>query len=161
MKRLLILFILFFVSIACVSASDDLNETDSLSISDSEEIISSSDFNQLQNLINSAGEGDTISLTSDYVGGGEVNINKQITINGNGHSIDASHASRIFMINADNVVLKNLRLLNGNTDMWGGAIYCEHPLTIDNCEFISNHAKYKGGALYSFTELTVTNTIFS
>lgn len=149
------------MSIACVSASDDLNETDSLSISDSEEIISSSDFNQLQNLINSAGEGDTISLTSDYVGGGEVNINKQITINGNGHSIDASHASRIFMINADNVVLKNLRLLNGNTDMWGGAIYCEHPLTIDNCEFISNHAKYKGGALYSFTELTVTNTIFS
>ena len=160
-KRLLILFILFFVSIACVSASDDLNATDSLSISDGDDIVSSSDFNQLQNLINSAGEGDTISLASDYVGGGEVNINKQITINGNGHSIDTSHASRIFMINADNVVLKNLRLLNGNTDMWGGAIYCEHPLTIDNCEFISNHAKYKGGALYSFTELTVTNTIFS
>lgn len=160
-KGVFILIILFFVSIACVSASDDLNATDSLSISDGDDIVSSSDFNQLQNLINSAGEGDTISLTSDYVGGGEVNINKQITINGNGHSIDASHASRIFMINADNVVLKNLRLLNGNTDMWGGAIYCEHPLTIDNCEFISNHAKYKGGALYSFTELTVTNTIFS
>ena len=160
-KGVFILIILFFVSIACVSASDDLNATDSLSISDGDDIVSSSDFNQLQNLINSAGEGDTISLTSDYVGGGEVNINKQITINGNGHSIDASHASRIFMINADNVVLKNLRLLNGNTDMWGGAVYCEHPLTIDNCEFISNHAKYKGGALYSFTELTVTNTIFS
>ncbi len=160
-KRLLILFILFFVSIACVSASDNLNVTDSLSISDSGEIINSGDFSQLQNLINSASEGDTISLATDYVGGGEINVNKQLTIDGNGHSIDASHASRIFIINVDNVVLKNLRLLNGNTDMWGGAIYCEHPLTIDNCEFISNHAKYKGGALYSFTELTVINTIFS
>jgi len=59
-KGVFILIILFFVSIACVSASDDLNATDSLSISDGDDIVSSSDFNQLQNLINSAGEGDTI-----------------------------------------------------------------------------------------------------
>ena len=143
-KGVFILIILFFVSIACVSASDDLNATDSLSISDSEEIISSGDFSQLQNLINVAGEGDTISLASDYVGGGEINVNKQLTIDGNGHSIDASHASRIFIINADNVVLKNLRLLNANTDMFGGAVYSDHPLTIHNCEFINNHAN-RGG----------------
>ena len=41
-------------------------------------------------------------------------INKSILINGNGHSIDARNMTRIFNINTDNVVLKNITFLNAN-----------------------------------------------
>ena len=109
-KRIFVLFLLFFISIACVSANEDINASETLSLYD-EEILTSQDFNQLQNLINGANDGDTISLTTDYVGSGEININKRLTIDGNDHSIDASYSSRIFKINADNVFLRVLSII--------------------------------------------------
>ena len=158
-KRIFVLFLLFFISIACVSANEDINASETLNLYDGE-ILTSQDFNQLQNLINGANDGDTISLSTDYVGNGEININKHLTIDGNDHSIDASYSSRIFKINADNVFLKNIKFLNGNSADFGGAIYSNHPLKIDNCEFVNNHASYGGGAIYSFTSIDITNSIF-
>lgn len=158
-KRIFVLFLLFFISIACVSANEDINASETLNLYDGE-ILTSQDFNQLQNLINGANDGDTISLSTDYVGSGEININKHLTIDGNDHSIDASYSSRIFKINADNVFLKNIKFLNGNSADFGGAIYSNHPLKIDNCEFVNNHASYGGGAIYSFTSIDITNSIF-
>lgn len=156
MKRIFVLLLLFFVSIACVSANEDINAAES-----GGEILASQDFNQLRNLINGANDGDSIFLTTDYVGSGEISINKQISIYGNGHSIDASQASRIFKIDADNVVLNNIKFLNGNAANFGGAIYSDHPLKIDSCEFTNNHASYGGGAIYSFTSIDITNSIFT
>ena len=48
-KRIFVLFLLFFISIACVSANEDINASETLNLYDGE-ILTSQDFNQLQNL---------------------------------------------------------------------------------------------------------------
>ena len=159
-NKILIVILLLFLSLSCVSASSDINSTGNVSLSNYDNLISD-DFNQLRSLIDGAKEGDTISLSTDYVGNGEININKALTINGNGHSIDASHSSRIFKINANNVVLNNIKFLNANSGDWGGAIYTNYQIKVDNCEFINNHAYYRGAAIYSTAPLDVSNSIFS
>lgn len=113
----LCLMLLFLMSIVCVSASEDVNQTisddtknvvsngDILSISQSDyEIMGSADngtFTDLQKKIDDAGENSTIELENNYAydSGFSVNgihINKTLTIEGNGHVIDALGQSRIF-----------------------------------------------------------------
>ena len=60
-------------------------------------------FTQLQNIINSASSGDTISLTGDYTynsgfTANGISINKNLNFVGNGHTIDASRSSVIFSL---------------------------------------------------------------
>ncbi|WP_458404599.1 Ig-like domain repeat protein [Methanobrevibacter sp.] len=86
---------------------------------------------------------------------GQMHINETITINLFGYSINALGYSRIFNITADNVVLKNIRFLNGDvdgrngsSDKNGGAIFwCGENGTVENSYFIDNRAEY-GGAIY-------------
>ena len=59
-----------------------------------------------------------------------MNITSTLTINGNGYSLDALGRCRIFDIFAPNVVLNNIRFINGNAngvngtgEDKGGAIY--------------------------------------
>lgn len=44
-KRIFVLFLLFFISIACVSANEDINASETLNLYDGE-ILTSQDFNQ-------------------------------------------------------------------------------------------------------------------
>lgn len=49
-----------------------------------------------------------------------ITINKSITLDGNGNTLDARSLSRIFSVVSDNVTLKNLVLINAkNNDAWG------------------------------------------
>ena len=110
-------------------------------------------FTSLQNMINNASEGSTITLDMDYLynqgfDSGGIVISKPLTIDGNNHSIDANSRSRIFRINSDNVVLKNIIFKDGIAD-WGGAINagnCE----ISSCDFINCHATTIGGAIAAY-----------
>ena len=83
---------------------------------------------------------------SDYVNG--IVISRNITINGNGKTIDGSGQARIFNITTGySVTLNGVTFINGHAD-YGGAIYSDGILTMDNCIFKNNDATYDGGAIY-------------
>ena len=143
-----------FVSIA----NEDINETtilisNSMSIEDNSEIdvskenklsASAATFTDLANDI--ANAGDELNLTKDYVYSSVdsnyivgIDIDKKITINGNGHLIDGNDKASAFKILYDCVVLNNITFKNcktkgssGGTIMWIG-----NNGTLSNCSFVS------------------------
>ena len=143
------------VSQATVEVDNDNQKIENnLISSSSEDILSEKDngtFTALQDKISNATEGATIELEKDYANDGVLSdgilISKSITINGNGYTIDAQHKSRIFNVTANNVVLNDIKFINGNATL-GGAIFCEGDnVTIWNSTFINNAADW-GGANY-------------
>ena len=154
-KFISILLIVFFLSLSLVSASDFDNETMS---SDDTEIISAEpdykSITELQQTINDAHDGDIILLNNSYINDVYsrqyiVNINKPLTLDGNGNTIDGNEMSRIFYIGADNVTLKNLVIVNGKYTVGGAISWNGNDGTIDNCVFEDNTATSSaGGAIY-------------
>ena len=82
------------------------------------------------------------TFDSDFSEG--IMINRDVTIYGNGYTIDGNDESRIFYIKGGNVVFYNITFINGNSGN-GGAIYGNCKAI--NCSFKENHAS-NGGALY-------------
>ena len=189
-KRILILSLLLLVlSLGCVSASDDLNATDALAIDEGgqDTIVSggfTGNFAELQNIIDDADEFDLIYLQKDYKGSGTISIDKELYIDGLGHSIDAQGESRIFYISAD-VALENITFLNGNggnsnggaiystsylelyscsfaynVAKMGGAVSSDDYTLVEDCLFYENHALRGGGAIYSYHLFVGKNSIF-
>ena len=114
-------------------------------------VIATNTFTYLQMLIDEAGE--TLTLTNDFIYSagdlGQVTINKTITIDGKGHTIDANHQSRIFTITADEVVLKNINFKNGREAGNGGSIYWGgNSGRLTNCSFTDSSSNTNGGAIY-------------
>ena len=80
----------------------------------------SGDFDELNNDIQNLCPGDVYNIDKDYTFNGEINLSKQfitidkddITINGNGHTIDGQHLSGLFKITANNVKIYNLTIIN-------------------------------------------------
>ena len=172
MKIIPLLVIIFLVSIsyACAADTDGNNLTDSdvltssdddmaISTANNEEIVksinvSSKTFSDLSKEINKAEEGSEIILTEDceYDSGitfEGISIRKQITINGNGHNINGKDSARAFFIDADNVVLKNINFINGNSRAHGGGdlLIRASDTVIENCTFKNNKDVY-GGTIY-------------
>ena len=92
-----------------------------------------------------------IAMTDDeaanFVNG--VIINKNIRIDGKGHTIDAKNLGRIFEIDGGfAVTLTNVTLTNGKADK-GGAIYNFGNLDLVHVNFVNNTAKY-GGAIMNY-----------
>ncbi|WP_407430910.1 hypothetical protein [Methanobrevibacter sp.] len=172
---IVICLILFIVSISAVSAADDLNQTaddDTLSVSQESELgVDDGTFATLQNKIKQAPAGSTINLENDYRYNSDVDpfygigIDKALTINGNGHTLDGLKTSRIFEINTEDfVTFNNIRFVNGISEWHGGAICHGSILTygnliIDNCYFIDNHANQYGGAIMA-NYAKVSNSYF-
>ena len=194
MKKKLLLILLIaciLFSVSFVSASDindtavasdesDLNNLEVISDNENpiltEEIQDSSDdgtYTALQTKISNAEEGSTINLTRNYQYNDDfelnngIFINKDLTINGNGHTIDGMGKSRIFNINYGDglklykVTLNNITFKNGNAKIYGGAILNFADLTIDNCYFTNNNAGTAGGAVNSLGALTLKNSVFN
>ncbi|ADC47893.1 adhesin-like protein [Methanobrevibacter ruminantium M1] len=95
-------------------------------------------------------------------------INRTVTINGNGTTINASGKARIFQVIADNVTLNNITFTNGNAsgegaDRSGGAIRWEGANgIISYSNFTFNHAYLTGGAIiWSGENGTVKHSSFS
>ncbi|WP_407421576.1 C1 family peptidase [Methanobrevibacter sp.] len=146
-KILLVLAILF-ISISAVSAEGNFTALQ-------DEIDSSTDF---------------LEITQDYVYDNStdyelikgINITKNdFTINGNGHTIDASNQARIFTINGNNVTLKNLNIINGNAKN-GGALYIlsDATLTTKNIVFKDDNGSEMGGAVANLGRYTSINDSF-
>ena len=84
---------------------------------------------------------------ANFVNG--VIINKNIRIDGKGHTIDAKNLGRIFEIDGGfAVTLTNATLINGKADN-GGAIYNFGNLDLVHVNFVNNTAKY-GGAIMNY-----------
>ncbi|MDO5850039.1 MAG: hypothetical protein Q4P14_02390, partial [Methanobacteriaceae archaeon] len=127
-------------------------------------------FSDIQNLINRASDGDTITIEGTFIGSGtHITINKNISIiSTTGATLDAKGLSNIFYITARTVYLENLNFINGK-DEYGGAIYAVDTvsgstgssLNIVNSKFKNNNASI-GGAIYQdgVYILNITNTDF-
>ncbi len=124
-------------------------------------------FDELKSKINILGDGATLNLTKDYcyVSGSTegIYISNSVTIDGNGHIIDANNQSAIFNIMANNTVLKNIRFVGANNGDWRGAIYLEGSnCSIINCSFADNFASLYGGAIYlSGSDCKIINCSFA
>ena len=86
-------------------------------------------------------------------------INRPVTINGNGNTIDARRQARIFYVQSENTVIENLTIQNAKRDDGGGAIYFDSYGTVTNCNFTNNSAR-NGGAVYFSNQGTVSNCNF-
>ena len=103
-------------------------------------------FSNIIDLIKNAKRGDTIKLSGYYYGTGNVIIiKKPITIIGDNNTIlDAQGKSFIFYVPAPNVVINNIKLINGS-HTWGGAIKWEGDNgLLTNCVIENNKAKHSG-----------------
>lgn len=189
---------LFTISSVCASdlneidADDDLESIDEIQTieetnddeiiceSNNDEIISEEGdgtFQELQDMINDAAENSTITLDKDYIPDVDfyktnsmgIKINKSLTIDGKGHTLNADGKGRIFYINNDylsvSLILKNIKFINANTPRGdGGAIRMSnwHNASITNCSFINNTCGDNGGAIYGANcgGSTITNCLF-
>ena len=103
-----------------------------------------------------------IAMTDDEAAGfvNGVAINKNIRIDGKGHTISAEDLGRIFSIGEGfTVTLTNATLINGKADK-GGAIYNDGSLTLSDVKLSDNAADGYGGAVFNNGELVVSDSVF-
>ncbi|WP_295596693.1 hypothetical protein [uncultured Methanobrevibacter sp.] len=152
--------ILFIISIAVVYASDIEQtdaDTDVLSVSNEYKLsngVDSGTFDELQKKINNASEGSTIEFFNNYTYDDTfeakgIMINKSLTIEGNGFTIDGANKARIFFIDAtnnitlNNIVFKNAISPEGSAILFNKSI---ENLTISNSVFSNNLLSEDGHA---------------
>ena len=155
-------------------ASQEEIDQNTMAISENDELASGSPFYILQSYVSFTGSGGELNLSDDFsmISGGEtVKIEKSITINGNGHTLDGDNINRIFTIAEDgiNVTFKNIIFKNGGTkehkftEDRGGAIlnvYENTFITVINCEFRHNGVEKYGGAIFTNGNLTLVDSKF-
>ena len=100
----------------------------------------------------------TAKEAADFTNG--ITINKDITIDGKGHTIDAKNLGRIFSIGEGfTVTLTNATLINGKATE-GGAIYNDGSLTLSDVKLSDNAADSYGGAVFNNGHLVVSDSVF-
>lgn len=131
---------------------------DKLLISNDLPVVSASEVNQkgtfadLQKEINNAKYGSVLDLNRDYNanGGSTIQLDKDLTIDGHGHTLNCEGICSAFHSTKGNIIIKNLKIINGFSKNDGGAIFIEgYPERcpyILNCTFINSEAHY-GGAI--------------
>lgn len=128
-------------------------------------------LSRLQNIIDNVWENDSAYIYDDYkydpsVDADMINgiiVNKTITIDGKGATIDLDHKTRGFYVDAPEVVFKNIKIINGNLGNggMGGAIFLNSKFgEIINATFESNTADYGGAVAITENYVTVTNSTF-
>ena len=109
--------------------------------------------------------GSVLYLNQDYFNHDNISvcINKDLVIDGQGHTIDCVNHNGFYSVNGT-VCLKNLNIINANVEKNGGAIYIGSlaKYTIENCTFSNNRAKNFGGAIYNegSNPLTINDCTF-
>lgn len=120
---LICLFIIFITNLSAIYANEfndidiiqtETNENNNLTLSSQNK----GTFTELDNQISITNE--KLILTTDYTYNETedsslqgITIKNSIEIDGNGHTISGNNLSKIFIINADNVVLKNINFIEG------------------------------------------------
>ena len=169
---ILAIFLVGLLAVSAVSAADNATEdivgveetTDEVVGVNENRTISEDDvlgnspgtFTDLANEIAKAGS--TLNLNrnyaytssdSDYEEG--ITIDKTISINGNGYTINGINQVRAFKITASNVVLSNINFVNTYSNSNGGAIYWNgYNGILKDCSFVNSSIMYSfdGGSVY-------------
>ena len=186
----ILMFLLFFVflTVSTVSAEDNvtgdigLNEENSnyLEIQDIDNSVlgnsesnntlkasSSNSFKDLQNIIDNAHVGDTITLNKDYTyttGDSPIFIGKSITIDGKNHIIDGRLATKILKIREEHVTIKNIKFINAksiNNDYGSAIDWNGDYANLQYCSFNNNHADYGGAISLSGTNGKISHCSFN
>ena len=194
---MLAIFLVSLLAISAVSAADNatsdvvsvekttdevvsVEENQVIEQEDNDDAIGAKDdgtFTALQNKINNAPKGSTIVLENDYIydegfDTTGIHLNKDLTIDGNGHTINALSKSRIFVtdkVSTQKSVFKlnNVKICNGinsaiysighyySSSRYGLTQYNYWNVIIDNCDFINNNGAILGDYL------TITNSRFT
>ena len=160
-----ILLMVFILSLSAVSANES-NETILATDNSPPDLLEGiGTYTELKNLINSGN--DTINLDKDYAYDSSDNLNyvgisKQITINGNGHTIDAKNLVRHFYITGNNVVLNNITFINGfGSTSYGGSIWCTGSnVTVADSTFSLNNAAHGGAVYWAGSNGKMVNCLF-
>lgn len=139
------IFILTALALICLSISG-VSALDNQTVSEFH-------IDDLAKRINLTNDGDIVNLDNNYqsINSSQkhIIINNSITIDGNGHTIDASDVERVFWVKADNVTIKNVNFVNGKTTgLAGGVIsWWGNNGVLLNCNFTDNVASSAGGAV--------------
>ena len=133
---------------------DDNNSV--MSLSDLKKKISSSSSIVLDSDV-------TYDSSVDSIGG--VVIGKDVTINGNGHTIDGKSKTRIFKVaTGKTLTLTNINFVNGYmANDYGGVILNSGTIKISNCNFTGCKvvgSKASGGAISGSGSGTISKCIF-
>ena len=98
---------------------------------------------------------------AEYSKGIDLDVDR-LSIDGNGHTIDAKGKARIFNITAHNVMIRNITFKNGFSPNDGGAIsgIGVIQLKIEDSQFKSNASKGKGGAIFNHNRLILIDCLF-
>ena len=124
-------------------------------------------FGDLAGLISAADEGSVLALGDNYTFDGSTSkdgivIQKAITIDGNGHTLDGVGQSRIFDIRASDVTLNNIIFKNGHSGSTGGALQVTgSEVHVNNCSFIDCSAECGGSIYWNGSEGTVSGSTFT
>lgn len=147
--------ILNLILILCIIQELALKSPENGNFADLEEKIKNSAEPQL-NLDNDY----TFDSSTDKKTG--IIIEKDLTIDGNNHTINGLEQSKIFQINNANIILQNINFINGYSPDFGGAInLINSSLKIINCSFLYNSADKNGGAINSKkSEINISKSIF-
>lgn len=139
-RKMLIVSVIILIYINLSFVCADENGTDF-----NESFVNNNSFKDIQSLINEADDNDTIILNGNYYGNGsQINVNKSVIIEGiNNATLDARGLSGIFNIQSTNVVIKNLKFINGNLEDHGAAIqWVGNNGTLINSVFYNNTGCY-------------------
>ncbi len=124
-------------------------------------------LNGIQDMVNRASDKSTIVLNHDYAydekyddGEYGVFIDKQIAIDGKGHTINGLSKATAFYIAANNVVLSNIVFDNTFAINGGGIYVAGRNVTLNNCSFINSTATQSGGGIYSLFDLNLNGCKF-
>ena len=154
--KISIFFLFLLIMTVGVVCAQDANQTvpDTLQLNDAQEVISDApewSYNDLSKNINESS--DSITLESDYKYKDTDTIkhieftNRNFTIDGNNHVIDADGKTAMFKMTGGNLTLKNLVLKNTNAT----AIELRNGiLNTINVTFINTKSNDVGGAIYAF-----------
>ena len=146
-----------------VVCAQDANQTvpDTLELDDTQKVISDTpelSYDDLSKKINESS--DSITLESDYKYKDTDSIkhieftNRNFTIDGNNHAIDADGKTNIFKMNGGKLTLKNLVLKNTNDS----AILLRNGiLNTINVTFINTTSPNTGGAIYAYNSIYYSN----
>ncbi|WP_458403202.1 hypothetical protein [Methanobrevibacter sp.] len=149
---ILCFMLMIFAGISCVSA-EDINETSpDIVLEDEGDVLGmmpeDGDFYYVQEKIDNAESGAKILLSRDYTGSGEaITVDKSLTIDGNGHTLDAKGLSHVFAVEADNVIVRNVKFLNGGSSDGGAIKWNGNSGKLENCIFEKCNSN-EGSAIY-------------
>ncbi|GEM_PF-3523664 len=117
----------------------------------------------VQNAVNISASGGIINLANgNFLEGKQIDINKNITINGQGqtNTFLTGNNHRVVNITGGNVTLNNLTIRNGNTGGNGGAINVSSGATVNlSSSTISGNTAARGGAINNYGSVNITNSI--